>query len=132
MHPSPHSTTIERVVNEARDLLRRLADNDEGSLRAVLAPTPECASGRAPPALALDRRTRGLVRLAALIAVDACTASLRWAVELASTTGADDEAMIAALLAAGSASGSAQVVASAPRLALALGFDLDLEGWDES
>ena len=119
-------------MSDTRDLLGRLAANDEGSLRAVLAPTPECGDDDAPTALALDRRTRGLVRLAALIAVDACTASLRWAVELASTTGADDEAVLGALLAAASPAGSAQVVSSAPRLALALGFDLELEGWDEA
>ena len=98
----------------------------------MLAPAPESPSADAPVALALDRRTTGLVRLAALIAVDACTTSLRWAVELASTTGVDDEAVLAALLATGSATGSAQVVTTAPRLALALGFDLELEGWDGS
>jgi 4-carboxymuconolactone decarboxylase len=132
MHRPGRSATIERVGSEAQDLLSRLAANDERSLQALLVPTPESAGGGVVPALALDRRTRGLVRLGALIAVDACTASLRWAVELASSTGVDDEAVLGALLAAASAAGSAQVVSSAPRLALALGFDLELDGWDGS
>jgi hypothetical protein len=73
--------------------------------------------------LSLDRRTRLLVRLAALFVLDAPTNSLRWAVDLACTTGADDDDVAAVLLATGSAVGSAQLVASAPRLALALGFE---------
>ena len=88
-----------------------------------MAPTPEFERGYELAKPALDRRTRVLVRLAALIAVGACTESLRWAVELASTTGADDDALAAVLVATGSATGSAQLVESAPRLALALGFD---------
>lgn len=110
-------------VNESRDLLRRLAANDEGSLRTVLAPSP-ITGGPAPrPVLALDRRTRLLIRLAALLVIDAPTESLRWAADLAWTSGADDGALAAVLVAAGPAAGSAQVVATAPRLALALGLE---------
>lgn len=93
-----------------------------------MAPTPEFERGYALTMPALDRRTRVLVRLAALIAVGACTESLRWAVELASTSGADDDALAAVLIATGSAAGSARLVESAPRLALALGFDPITEG----
>jgi hypothetical protein len=64
-----------------------------------------------------------LVRLAALIVVGACTESLRWAVELALTSGADDDALAAVLIATGSVAGSAQLVESARRLTLALGFE---------
>jgi hypothetical protein len=113
---------------EAKELLRRLADADERSLRLVMAPTPEFLEHPPLAGLALDRRIRVLVRLAALLATDASTESLRWAVELASSTGADDDALVAALVAAGSAAGAAQVVASAPRLGLALGFDIDTPG----
>jgi 4-carboxymuconolactone decarboxylase len=111
------------VVSEARDLLRRLAAHDEQSLRTAMVPTPEFERDFALTKPALDRRTRVLVRLAALIAVGACTDSLRWAVELASTSGADDDSLAAVLVATGSAVGSAQLVESAPRLALAMGFD---------
>lgn len=109
-------------MSEPRTLLRQLAASDERSLRTVLVPTPELAGGDAS---ALDRRTRWLVRLAALLAVGACTESIRWAVDLASASGVGDDAVMAAFVAAGSAAGSAQLTASAPRLALALGFDTD-------
>jgi 4-carboxymuconolactone decarboxylase len=115
------------VVCEAQDLLRRLAANDDRSLRTVLAPTPEFGAGHERLGPPLDRKTRALVRLGALLAVGAPTASLRWAVELASATGVDEREALGALFAAGSAAGSAQLVSSAPRLALALGFDLELE-----
>ena len=88
-----------------------------------MSPTPEFEGDYALTAVALDRRTRVLVRLAALIAVGASTESLRWAVELASTSGADDDALAAVLFATGYAAGSAQLVETAPRLALALGFE---------
>jgi alkylhydroperoxidase/carboxymuconolactone decarboxylase family protein YurZ len=90
-----------------------------------MSPTPEFDGDYALTGPALDRRTRVLVRLAALIAVGASTETLRWAVELASTSGADDDALAAVLLATGSAAGSAQLVETAPRLALALGLEPD-------
>ncbi len=111
------------IVSEARDLLRRLAAHDERSLQTAMAPTPEFERDYALTGPALDRRTRVLVRLAALIAVGASTESLRWAVELAATSGADDDALAAVLLATGSAAGAARLVEAAPRLALALGFE---------
>jgi hypothetical protein len=107
-------------VSDARDLLRRLAANDQASLRTVLALSP-VKGGPAPPSLSmLDRRTRVLVHLAALLVLDASTESLRWATDLASTSVADDGALAAVLVAAGSVAGSAQLVAIAPRLALAM------------
>jgi hypothetical protein len=71
-----------------------------------------------------------LVQLAALLASDAGTSSLRWAVERASATGADDAALVRVLVVAGSMAGSAQTVASASRLALAIDLDLEVDGWD--
>ena len=118
------------VPREGQDLLRRLARHDERSLRTVLAPGPgfagaELTDGDARTAQCLDRTTRGLVRLAALLAIGASTESLRWAVDLASASGVDDEAVTSVLIAAGLAAGSAQLVESAPRLALALGVELE-------
>lgn len=124
-------------MNEAQDLLRRLAANDESALQMALSPTPEFDRG--PSALEdprrhirpeLDRRIRVLVRLGALLAVGAPTASLRWAVELAAATGATDDAVAAVLLCMAPDAGGAQVAWSASRLAVALGFDLELDGWD--
>jgi alkylhydroperoxidase/carboxymuconolactone decarboxylase family protein YurZ len=110
-------------VNATEELLRRLAANDEGCVHGV---PPH--GGRGPAAL--DRETRALVQLSALLAADAGTATLRWAVEVASTTGVDDATLVQVLLTAASVTGAAQTVSSAPRLALALDMDVEVEGWD--
>ena len=110
-------------MDQALEVLRRLtaADGDHSRDPALLDAVSECE---------LDRKTRALVRLSALVADDAGTESLRWAADVAAATGADDLALVRVLTAAACATGSAQVVKSAPRLALALDLDLDLEGWD--
>ncbi len=71
-----------------------------------------------------------LVRLGALLVVDAPTDSVRWASELAATAGADDDALAGVLVATGSTAGSAQLVASASRLAAALDLDTDAPDLD--
>jgi hypothetical protein len=106
------------------DLLRRLASHDEPLLRRVLRPGP---ARDLDPICALDRRTRVLVGLVALFAVDAGTPSVRWAAELASAAGAGVDAMAAVLMSAGRTAGSAQLVASASRLAAALDLEPGLE-----
>jgi alkylhydroperoxidase/carboxymuconolactone decarboxylase family protein YurZ len=114
-------------MRTAKDLLLRLAAGDEHSLRAIFRPAIEPAGGEpAPAGPALDRRTRLLVRLGALLALDAPTDSLRLAVDLASNAGAGDDAVAAVLLATGSAAGSAQLVSSAARLAVALEYEPDV------
>jgi len=110
-------------VNATEELLRRLAANDEGCLHRF---SPR---GKRGPAT-LDRQTHALVQLSALLAADAATATLRWAVEAASTTGVDEAALVQVLLTTASVTGAAQTVASAPRLALALDMDVEVEGWD--
>ena len=105
------------LADDARQLLRRLAAGDELCLETVLWP-----GARSDPAL-LDTKTRLLVRLAALLALDACTESLRWAVDLASAAGADDEALAAVLIVSGHTAGSARLATNAARLASALGIE---------
>ena len=115
--------TDARVGNPARDLLLRLAAGDERSLHAVLrAPLEPEHGDEVVAGSGLDRRTRMLVRLGALLALDAPTDSLRWAVELAAVAGAGEDAVAAVLLATGSTAGSAQLVSSAARLAAALDY----------
>jgi hypothetical protein len=111
---------MEPVTGQSLDLLRRLASHDEELLRSVLRPLPTRDLTRM---FALDRMTLVLVRLGALLAVDAATPSLQWAAELAAASGAGDDAMAAVLLAAARTAGSAQLVASASRLAAALGLE---------
>jgi alkylhydroperoxidase/carboxymuconolactone decarboxylase family protein YurZ len=109
---------------QPRELLALLAASDEQALRAVLEPTPEF--NETPGAAAvLERRTRVLVRLAALLALNASTTSLRWAVELALATGLRDEAVAGVLAGAASCAGAAVTTSCAPRLATALELELE-------
>ena len=112
------------------ELLHRLTRNDERTTGAVLALRAESADHSVADAAALPPRVRALVRLAALFAVDAPTSSLRWAVELASCAGVDDDDIVGALVTVGSDIGLAQVVSTAPRLALAIGYDIEMQGWN--
>jgi 4-carboxymuconolactone decarboxylase len=101
-------------VNQVERLLCRLSLHDERSVRAALA-DPEL----------LDPRVQALVGLGALLAVDAATVSLRQKVELAQRAGASEEEIVGVLLAIAPAVGHARTVAVAPRLALALGYDVE-------
>ena len=103
-------------VSDAEQLLRRLADNDERCLSRALDP-------EARGVWVLDRETRALCQLAALLALDASTASLRWAADQASASGIDDGTLIEVLLIVGEASAAAHAAANAPRLAAALDLD---------
>jgi 4-carboxymuconolactone decarboxylase len=106
-------------MDRVERFLRRLALNDERSLRSVL------ADPGMPGASELDAKAQALVRLGALLSVGAATVSLRWTVELASAAGATEEEMLGVLLAIAPAVGHARVVGVAPQLALALGYDLE-------
>ena len=115
----------------AEELLRGLAVGDAGLLRSVLALSPtHLRAAPATPPRALPAQTSALVHLAALLAAGASTTSLRWAVELALQSGAGDQEIVEVLGVTASIVGSARVVAAAPRLALAIGYDIDVEGWD--
>jgi 4-carboxymuconolactone decarboxylase len=104
-------------VERVERTLRRLALNDERSLRFALA-DPGMASD-------LDAKTQALIRLGALLSVGAATVSLRSTVELAAAAGATDDEIVGVLLAIAPAVGHARVVGVAPNLGLALGYDFD-------
>lgn len=97
--------------------------SDEPALRAVLASAPVLA-GEDDRTAGLSGRTSSLVTVAALLALGASTASLRWAVELSWCVGADDVEIAEVLAAIASVAGLACVASSAPRLALAIGYDI--------
>jgi 4-carboxymuconolactone decarboxylase len=122
-------------VNKTRtareQLLRGLAAGDESLLRSVLAVSPSGArSTRPAPAGALPPPTNALVMLAALLAAGGSTTSLRWAVGLAARAGVEPDEVVEVLTSVAAVLGSARVVAAAPRLALAIGYDIEVEGWD--
>jgi len=111
-------------------LLRGLAAGDEGLVRSVLIVRPVRTLAPTPLTRALPPATVTLVHLAALLALGASTTSLRWAVERALLAGARDEEVVEVLATVAGAVGSARLVAVAPRLALAIGYDIEVEGWD--
>lgn len=118
-------------MSAAERLLRGLAAGDESLLRSVLTvSTAEAQSVRPSTPGALPPATSALVLLAALLAAGGSTTSLRWAVDLAAHAGAHDDEVIEVLRTVAAVVGSAQVVAAAPRLALAIGYDIEIEGWD--
>lgn len=107
-------------MDPAEDLLRRLAFNDEKALSMVLA---RRSGGDGDTSLI--PKVELLVRLAALLAVGAATPLLRETVAQAYAAGVTDREIVGVLVAVGPAVGLANLVASAPRLAMAIGYDLE-------
>jgi len=110
-------------VDEVERLLRMLALNNEDSLERVLARDTEGTLPHALPA-----KVDLLVRLGALLALGASTPALRRIVERAVAAGASEAEIADVLVTVAPMVGLARVVASAPRLALALGYDLEADG----
>src|SRR5947209_18203803 len=75
----------------------------------------------------LDARTFGLVRIAALIAVDAPPASYAWQVAAALDDGVTPEDILGVLRAVAPQVGGPRVMAAAPEIMLALGLALPEE-----
>ena len=72
----------------------------------------------------LEEKTHALVRLGALVAIDAESLGYMWAVDTARRRGATDDEIVGCLIAALPALGVAKIVSAAPKLALALGYDV--------
>jgi alkylhydroperoxidase/carboxymuconolactone decarboxylase family protein YurZ len=78
----------------------------------------------------LRDKTRALVRLAVLIAVDSAPASYQWAVATARSAGAVDDEILGVLLTVGDILDAAWVMSAAAALAPALGCGLDRDSRD--
>jgi alkylhydroperoxidase/carboxymuconolactone decarboxylase family protein YurZ len=74
---------------------------------------------------ALDQKTRALVCIGAAVALGASTSTYRPLVEEARQASATAEECIGAFVAAAPIAGSVRIVTGAPRLAAALGYDMD-------
>lgn len=96
------------------DHLRRLTIDGDG--------------GDVDEATDLDDRTRSLVRLGALICVAAAESSIRREVDSAVAAGASPGQIVAVLDAVAPVAGHPRIVKAAPKVAVALGEDLDLLG----
>ena len=113
-------------MDEYKQHLRRLAVHDEAFVGLLL------GEENTQIASALDDRTAELIRLAATIAVDAASSSFQHAVALALAAGATRDDIVATLEAVTPVTGAARVVKCTPKVALALGYDVEdaLEGFD--
>jgi 4-carboxymuconolactone decarboxylase len=99
-----------------RKVLRRLAINDEHFAE-------ECASGVG--SAELDPKTLALVRLGALVAVGGAAPSYGAEADAAVSAGATAAEIVEVLLGVVSVVGLPCVVAAAPSLAMALGYDIN-------
>jgi 4-carboxymuconolactone decarboxylase len=104
----------------AEEAFRRLAIGDTALLATVADP-----DGGSPGAPGLDERIESLIRVAVLVPLDAPQSSYRPAVEAAIRAGASLDDLLATLVATAASVGSPRVVAAAPRIALAAGYDVD-------
>jgi alkylhydroperoxidase/carboxymuconolactone decarboxylase family protein YurZ len=104
------------------DRLRRFAVHDQ-QLVAELVCGTDSESSTAPTAL--DARILALVRLAALVAVGGAVPSYGAQADAAIDAGATAEEIVDVLVAVLPVVGMPCVVAAAPKLALALGHDVD-------
>lgn len=107
-------------MSQYEDRLRSLAMNDEGFVQSVLGIELDTieASG-------LDPKTHALVRIGAMLAVDAAPSSYQAGVDTALAAGATIDDVVGALVAVAPTIGLARIVSAAPELALALGYDVD-------
>jgi 4-carboxymuconolactone decarboxylase len=109
-------------VDEVQRLLRLLAVNDEESVEMVLAGGRESDAG-----IALRPKLDMLVRLGALLALGAATTSIETTVHHAIEAGATEAELVGVLVAVAPVVGLARIVSTAPRLATAIGYDIDEE-----
>jgi 4-carboxymuconolactone decarboxylase len=106
-------------VDEYKLTLRRFALRDDRYIDALL------REEQANVTLAgLDSRSHALARVAALIALDAAPASYMSAVQAGLDAGATYDEIVGTLIAVMPIVGIARVVAAAPNLALAVGYDV--------
>jgi 4-carboxymuconolactone decarboxylase len=109
--------TVARFDHE--ETLLRLAIRDDTFVGGLLASDDAnlAASGQ-------DAKTHALVRLAALVSVDAATPSYLASIDAARASGATDAEIVGTLVSLIPIVGVARVVSAAPKLGLALGFDV--------
>jgi 4-carboxymuconolactone decarboxylase len=79
----------------------------------------------------LDPRSYSMVKIAALVAMDAPPASYMWQVENAVAAGVSPKDILGVLFAVAPQVGGPRVVAAAPEIMLALGLSLPDESQDE-
>jgi alkylhydroperoxidase/carboxymuconolactone decarboxylase family protein YurZ len=103
-----------------QETLRRLAMIDEGFVE------DEAGLGLDPAqASALDPKTAALLHVAVLVAIGSPEMCLEWSTGRALAAGASEEEIAGVLLAIAPVAGLGRVVAAAPDVATALGYDIE-------
>jgi hypothetical protein len=107
-------------MNHAEEeTFRRLTLGDHGLITAM------SEAGGPTSVHRLDQRVEALLRLGALIALDAPPSSYRAVVGAALLGGAQVSDLLGVLVAVAETVGSARIVSAAPRIALAAGYDVE-------
>ena len=110
---------IEAAMEDYQRTLRKLAVRDEQYIEALL------QNDRANPTLSgIDERAHALIRIGALIALDASTPAYMDSVNKALRAGASREEIVGTLITVLPTVGVARVVTAAPKLGLAIGYDV--------
>jgi len=105
---------------EHQERLRSLALNDTCFVQSVLGMGQDTVESSR-----LDPKTHALVRLAALLAIDATPSAYHARAEEALAAGASFDEIVGILIAVAPDVGLGRIVSAAPELGLALGYDVD-------
>jgi len=111
------------VSSKVEDHLRRLARSDETEVDHMVGMRQGLKD-----VTGLDNRSFALVKIAALIAVDAPPASYVWQIGNAIQEGVTPEEVLGTMWAVAPQVGGPRVIAAAPEIMLALGLALDEDG----
>jgi 4-carboxymuconolactone decarboxylase len=116
-------------MDDYTDTLRRLSIRDDAYVASLLKDDTSNVD-----ASGFDRKTHALVQLGALVAIDPAPPSYMRLIDVALECDASPAEIVGTLIAAMPAVGAARVVSAAPKLALALGYDVAaaLEELDDS
>ncbi len=107
------------TTQSAEEAFRLLTLGEPRLLVSVV--DPACPAVPRP----LDERTQSLLRIGALVALDAPESAYRTAVDTAMRAGADLDDLLAVVAAVAGVVGSARVISCAPRIAIAAGYDAE-------
>ena len=115
-------------MTKHEDALRRMALCDERFVEGILSMRMTDADDSG-----LDPKTHALVRMGALVALDAAPPSYQWNASMALAAGATVDEIVGVLIAVAPNVGLARIVSAASEVALAIGYDIDaaLESGDE-
>jgi 4-carboxymuconolactone decarboxylase len=110
---------VEAPVSDIERTLLKLAIGDDAYIEGMLSSqAANLTESR------LDAKTHSLVRLGALIAADAAAPSYLDAIDAARRSGTSDEELVGCLIAILPTLGAVRVTSAAPKLGLALGYDV--------